>query len=62
MMQTFENRFGTNEAPIKPIEWLTNNGNYYTAVETRSFAKLQELKPITTPVTTTKAMACQKAL
>ena len=51
MMQAVENRFGANAAPPKPIEWLTDNGSCYTAAETRSFAKLLGLKPITTPVT-----------
>ena len=51
MMQAVENRFGANAAPQKPIEWLTDNGSCYTAAETRSFAKLLGLKPITTPVT-----------
>ena len=50
-MQAIENRFGTNAAPNKPIEWLTVNDSCYTAAETRSFAKLLGLKPITTPVT-----------
>jgi putative transposase len=52
MMQAVENRFGANAATQKPIEWLTDNGSFYTAAETRSFAKLLGLKPITTtPVT-----------
>jgi len=51
MMQAVERRFGTSGTPTKPIEWLTDNGSCYTAVETKSFAKLLGLKPITTPVT-----------
>ena len=51
MMQAVEKRFGTKAAPTKPIEWLTDNGSCYTAAQTRSFAKLLGLKPITTPVT-----------
>ncbi len=50
-MQAVENRFGTSATPEKQIEWLTDNRNSYTAAETRSFAKLLGLKPITTPVT-----------
>jgi putative transposase len=50
MMQAIENRFGTNATTSKPIEWLTDNGNCYTAAETRSLEKLLGLKPITTPV------------
>ena len=33
------------------IEWLTENGSYYKATETRSFAKQLGLKPVTTTVT-----------
>jgi len=51
MMQAVENRFGTNAAPSKSIEWLTDNGSCNTAAETGSFAKLLGLKPITTTVT-----------
>ena len=50
IMQAVENRFGANAAPQKPIEWLTDNGSCYRAAETRSFAKLLGLKPITSPV------------
>jgi putative transposase len=51
MMQAVERRFGTSETPTKPIEWLTDNGSCYTAAETKSFAKLLVLKPVTIPVT-----------
>jgi putative transposase len=51
MIQAVENRFGTNEAPSKPIEWVTDNGSCYTVAETRSFAKLLGLKPPIKPVT-----------
>lgn len=49
-MQEVENRFGPDGKPPKPIEWLTDNGIWYTAGETRSFAKQLGLKPVTTPV------------
>jgi putative transposase len=51
MMQAVENRFGSSGKPPKTIEWLTDNGSYYTAAETRSFANELGLKPVTTPVT-----------
>ena len=50
MMRAVEKRFGSNGKPPKTIEWLTDNGSYYTAAETRSFAKQLGLKPVTTPV------------
>jgi putative transposase len=39
MMQAVEKRFVSNVKPPHTIEWLTDNGSYYTAAETRSFAK-----------------------
>jgi putative transposase len=50
MMQAVEYRFGPNGKAPAEIEWLTDNGSCYTAVETRSFARLLGLKPLTTPV------------
>ena len=54
MMQSVEKRFGSNGKPPQTIEWLTDNGSYYTATETRSFARQLGLKPVTTPVTSPK--------
>jgi putative transposase len=51
MMQAIENRFGNGVAPAGQIEWLTDNGSCYTSAETKSFAKMLGLKPVTTPVT-----------
>lgn len=51
MMQAIENRFGNEVAPDGQIEWLTDNGSCYTAAQTRGFAKMLGLKPVTTPVT-----------
>lgn len=50
MMQAMEKRFGMDDRPALPIEWLTDNGSCYTAHETRAFAKVLGLKPVTTPV------------
>jgi putative transposase len=50
MMQAMEKRFGMNHHPDKPIEWLTDNGSCYVAHETKAFAKMLGLKPVTTPV------------
>ena len=50
MMQAMERRFGINQAPEQPIEWLTDNGSCYIAQETKSFARMLGLKPVTTPV------------
>jgi len=50
MMQAVEYRFGAGNTAQTSIEWLTDNGSCYTAIETRTFAKQLGLKPITTPV------------
>jgi putative transposase len=50
MMQAVENRFGMNHPPEQPVEWLTDNGSCYIAHETKAFAKVLGLKPVTTPV------------
>jgi putative transposase len=55
MMQAEEKRFGSNGKPTKKIEWLTYNGSFYTAAETRSFSKELGLKPVTTPVTSSQS-------
>jgi len=50
MMQAIEQRFGIDHRPNEAIEWLTDNGSCYTAHETKAFAKMLGLKPVTTPV------------
>jgi len=50
MMQAVEKRFGSNSKPPKTIKWLTDNGSFFTAAETRSFARDLGLKLVTTPV------------
>lgn len=50
MMQAVEYRFGPNQVAPAEIEWLSDNGSCYTAVEARSFARELGLKPVTTPV------------
>jgi putative transposase len=42
-------RFG-EEGPPRPIQWLTDNGTIYTALETVIAAEQHGLAPITTPV------------
>ncbi|MFN7506046.1 MAG: IS3 family transposase [Limnobacter sp.] len=50
IMQAVEYRFGACSTLPKQIEWLTDNGSCYTAIEKRRFARQLGLKPITTPV------------
>ena len=46
---------GTKGWTTKTIEWLKDNGSYYTAAKTRSFAKQLGLKPVTTPITSAQS-------
>ena len=50
MVATVEHRFGQVNALPHAIEWLTDNGNCYTAHDTRRFARDIGLIPRTTPV------------
>jgi putative transposase len=49
MLAAVEQRFGA-DLPGQPIEWLSDNGSAYIALQTRSFARDLGLKPINTPV------------
>lgn len=49
MLAAVEQRFG-GELPDQPVEWLSDNGSAYTALETRNFAEELRLKPLNTPV------------
>ncbi|WP_172600784.1 IS3 family transposase [Escherichia coli] len=49
MLGAVERRFG-NELPASPVEWLTDNGSYYRANETRQFARMLGLEPKSTAV------------
>ncbi|HCO0307969.1 TPA: IS3 family transposase, partial [Escherichia coli] len=44
-----ERRFG-NDLPSSPVEWLTDNGSWYRANETRQFARMLGLEPKNTAV------------
>lgn len=48
MMQAAEYRFGTNTTAPIVIERVSDNSCRYTTAETRSFARMLGLKPITT--------------
>ncbi len=42
-------RFGRSSGPASRIQWLSDNGSIYTALETISTAERLHLVPITTP-------------
>lgn len=62
MMQAVEYRFGPNRTAPTEIEWLSDNGSCYTAVETRSFARMLGLKPVTTPVRSPQSNGMSESL
>jgi putative transposase len=50
MVESVERRYGlVNRLPVA-IEWLSDNGSPYTAVQTRAFAREIGLVPRTTPI------------
>jgi putative transposase len=49
MAEAMEYRFGCVDRVPQPIQWLSDNGPPYTAIETRLFAKQLGLIPCTTP-------------
>ncbi len=51
MVAALEQRFGQINHLATPIEWLTDNGSCYTAIETRRFANdIGFRRTLTTPV------------
>lgn len=49
MRQAVAARFGVGERPDAPIQWLSDNGSIYTALDTIITAERLHLVPITTP-------------
>jgi len=52
MHRSVASRFGTGERPDAPIQWLSDNGSIYTALDTIITAERLHLVPITTPSST----------
>lgn len=50
MVSALGHRFGQIDRLPTAIEWLTDNGSCYTAIETRRFAREIGFMPLTTPV------------
>jgi putative transposase len=49
MQRSVASRFGTGQRPDAPIQWLSDNGGIYTALDTVITAERLHLEPITTP-------------
>lgn len=60
MLEALEKRFGAIRAP-HPVEWLSDNGSPYTAVETRRFAAQLNLVSCFTPVASPESNGMSEA-
>ncbi len=54
-------RFGEGTRPDCPIQWLSDNGSIYTALETISTAERLNLLPITTPAASPQSNGMSEA-
>ena len=55
-------RFGDGERPDAPIQWLSDNGSIYTALDTLITAERLHLVPITTPAASPQSNGMSEAL
>jgi putative transposase len=49
MQRAVAHRFGVGQRPDAPIQWLSDNGSIYTALDTLCTAERLNLVPVTTP-------------
>jgi putative transposase len=54
-------RFGVGERPDAPIQWLSDNGSIYTALDTLCTAERLHLVPITTPAASPQSNGMSEA-
>ena len=54
-------RFGVGERPDVPIQWLSDNGSIYTALDTLCTAERLHLVPITTPAASPESNGMSEA-
>jgi len=54
-------RFGTGQRPDVPIQWLSDNGSIYTALDTQITADRLHLVPITTPAASPESNGMSEA-
>ena len=62
MRQAVAARFGDGERPDAPIQWLSDNGSIYTALDTLITAERLHLVPITTPAASPESNGMSEAL
>ncbi len=61
MQQAVAGRFGAGERPDAPIQWLSDNGSIYTALDTLITAERLHLVPITTPAASPESNGMSEA-
>jgi len=61
MQQAVAARFGAGERPDAPIQWLSDNGSIYTALDTLLTAERLYVVPITTPAASPQSNGMSEA-
>jgi len=61
MQQAVAGRFGAGERSDAPIQWLSDNGSIYTALDTLITAERLHLVPITTPAASPESNGMSEA-
>ena len=61
MRRAVASRFGSGERPTAPIQWLSDNGSIYTALDTLITAERLHLVPITTPAASPQSNGMSEA-
>ena len=61
MQHAVATRFGAGERPDGPIQWLTDNGSIYTALDTHCTAERLHLVPISTPAASPQSNGMSEA-
>lgn len=61
MQQAVASRFGAGARPDAPIQWLSDNGSIYTALDTQITAERLHLVPITTPAASPQSNGMSEA-
>jgi putative transposase len=61
MQRAVAARFGVGERPDVPIQWLSDNGSIYTALDTLCAAERLHLVPITTPAASPQSNGMSEA-
>lgn len=61
MQQAVASRFGVGARPDTPLQWLSDNGSIYTALDTLLTAERLHLAPITTPAASPESNGMSEA-